>query len=296
MTAQQPVADERKELVPGTFKITKGEHIKTTLAEHGRNLLIGRTHGSFRFQPIDLPYRAMIGKLVNADPFLEDRVGERVVRTIALSLTEFGGLKWDDMTLQAKVTEVAKLHVSDIMYLSFVRLAEEYPDGWERPLPFPACPHCKKPLPSRVCMDLRQLYCEGWTERPEALYRLEKPWHLHGTLVKEVTLTSPRVATAMQPLTDDEFDNDLTRNMAWLASSMIAVNGQPRAMDRDQLLLRDATTGRGMNERDYNGMTACMEQLVAGPARYLVWKHEECKGEIPVVMAWGVGFFGASGA
>lgn len=290
-------------LVPGGSKVTKGTKTETTLGEHGRGLLIGAINDSkvsrtsYRFCPIDLPYRVMIGTEIDNNIDLRGRVGERLMRALALSLTSFGGDGWGAKTLAAKVEELGRtLTVGDIQYMAFVRLAEESPDGWKRPMPFDKCPYCKAEMPPQVTVDLKDVYCIAWDKLPEAEYMLEHPWHFAGQLVKTVTMTAPSLVRAMMPMADD--DNDLTRKLLWMASSIKAVNGAPATLHWKQLFERDPTTGRGMHNEDFDRMELLMNSLAGGPAIAVTWTHDvaSCGKPVPIPITWNDAFFVRSGA
>lgn len=293
----QAGADEAVEqpLVPGAFKIIQGTALKATMAEHGRQVLTGTVPVGYQFQPIDLAYRAEVGKRVDGDGLIKHKVGARIMRAAAIALTEFGGLEWRKMNLAQREVELGKLRVGDLMYLAYVRLAGERGGKMRRPIGFEKCPHCKGPVPRHVDVDLTTMHIEGWDKEPLADYMLLEPWTLGGEEVHTVTLTAPRLSRALAPLTDDNFEDDLERNLIWLSAAIVRVNGHDRMVTPEDLTARP-DSGRSLSNPDFDELVELMTQLTAGPALAVVWPCPECEGAIPVSIDWGHGFFVPSGA
>lgn len=291
----QPGADEAvRPLVPGAFKIVQGKAISTTMAEHGRQVLTGSIPGGYQFQPIDLAYRAEVGKRVDGDGLIKHKVGARIMRAAAIALTEFGGLEWRKMNLAQREVELGKIRVGDLMYLAYVRLAGERGGMMRRPIGFKACPHCSGAVPRHVDVDLTTMHVEGWSCEPLADYMLREPWTLGSEEVHTVTLTAPRLSRALAPLTDDNFEVDLDRNLIWLSASIVRVNGHDRMVVPSDLTAR-SESGRSLSNGDFDELVELMTQLTAGPALAVVWSCPECDGPIPVSIDWGQGFFVPSG-
>lgn len=303
MSSTPAAAERKKPLGPGGSRIIKGKKIETTLGEHGRGVLIGKgkDRQSYKFCPIDLPYRVMIAREVDNNIDLRNRLGEKLMRALALSLTKFGDEgEWKKKSLAVKLVVLGStLTVGDIQYMAMVRLAEEYPSGWKRHMPFDKCPYCKsEALPIKVTVDLKKLYCVGWDSKPETEYMLEYPWWLHGMEVKTVTMTSPLLVTALQEMSDDDADDELTRNLLWMSSSILKINGSDRTIDWKDLKERDPTTGRGMHNEDFDRMVGIMNNMSGGPGAAVLWKHDvpTCGNDLPIPVAWGDAFFVRSGA
>ena len=304
-------ADKRKKkeaLVPGGFRFDSGEMFTASMGDHGRGGLIGSTTlmPGYTFAPLDLPWRVLVGDQIDSRVGLAQKRGERTMRALALALRSFNTIAeedWKKLSVERRIAELGDLHVGDFLYLAFVRLAEEEPDGWEVERPHDMCPSCEGALPPMLTVDIKEMPVTGFDVKPALTYRLKKPWHVRGELVTEVEMGSPTLAKAILPMTDDDFSNDMVRGLLWLSAAIQKINGQKANLTWSEVGAPDPTTGRGMHSKDYDGMTEAMNTIVAGPLCVVPWTHERkvdgqetCGFQLIVHLSWSEAFFVRSGA
>jgi hypothetical protein len=274
-----------------------GEHsvsttgVKTTLGEHGMQLVSEHKPGGIAFEPLDLAYRAKVGRRVETDPSLGHHIGKKLCLYAAHALTRIGADDLSDMGQEERMVHVRKIRVADMMYLGFLRLAG-MDDGAISLAGGDACPYCDKLLPVRIKADIRKLNVEAFTELPRVTYAFERPWFLGDEQVKTITMEPPMVGLAIEPLATHDMTVDFLRELAWVAAAVVEVNGKPMRLISQQMSARDKS-GNCISDQDWRGINKAWGAIFGGPAAGLAYKHT-CGETLALALEWSSGFFGRS--
>lgn len=262
----------------------------TTLGAHGRKTAVG-PHQAVEFAPIDLAWRAEVGRLVETDLSLEQRLGRRMGLYLALAVTRLGGEDLTAITLEDRLQRIARLRLADMMYLGMLRLAEQHGGVVQVPAGDP-CPTCGHSLPPVIDLDLRRLQVRVAPEVPRTVYTLQDPWSVNGARAETITVEAPTIASSVLPMQDKDFQVGILRELAWVAAGVVEVNGAPMRLTAQQLSARDAD-GHGISDRDWAGLAAAFEGVFCGPSDHVDYQHT-CGAVIPMEVGWVSGFFGRS--
>ena len=283
----------QRNLEPGEVEV-RVEPRRVTLKEHGRRTVVAPFR-DLAFEPMDIAFRAKVGKLVDGDPYLKDRLGLRVLHYAAHALTRVGEDDFAAMPIAKRVVEVGKMRLQDVIAMSYMRAAEEDEGHVEAELGG-SCPHCGAELPRQVRVDVMGLGLWVWEDVPKLRYRLRRPWKCLGQDVTEVTMEPPRLGPAVEKLSQGDFDNPIMSDLAWTAAAITAVNGTPLVLTPAQLTQRDPARGVGLSSGDFTAMRRAVDRVLLGAESVIGWRHEACGQDVPIILDWGQTFFGRSGA
>jgi len=285
-----------EEIAPGTFSL-ESDPTESTLGEHGWSTVIGGR--PFELEPLDLAFRAKIGRVVTRDPSSRS-MGARMMRALALAINAIDGESIDGKTIADRQAIVGTLRLQDIVQIAYLRLADEDDGRYDLFHDVETCPHCEAKLAPEVEVDLYSMAVRAHRDVPRAVYRMARPWRVRGTDVETVTFEPPRAAAAIEPMTDEIWTSPVERQILWVASSIAEINGAPTTLSVHDLQSRE-TPGRhgrkaGLSKVDWQGLATTFGVVSFGDVDMSVmWPHD-CGGTIPVSIDWGTSFFGHSGA
>lgn len=280
-------ATELLEPTPGTHSRTV-EPRQTTLGKHGAVTIVGQR--ALVFEPMDIAFRVKLGRIVAADPTLEEHIGRKTMVYLAHSLRRLGDEDLTELGTTQRMLKVNSLRLADIMYLGLLRLAQMDEGRIDLGGGDP-CPFCHAKLPGTIQANLLELPLFVWDEEPRATYRFRRPPTIAGQVIETVTMEPPSVLRAVAPMTRIDFTVGVLREMRWLSAAICEINGKPQRLMAEQLISR-GPDGRGI-DMDWGGLVETLGDVTAGPGGALPYKHR-CGETLPLGVGWSTGFFGPS--
>ena len=274
-------------LSPGEGMVD-GEPVTTTLAEHGPKPVMGPFGGSVAFEPRSLANMVRVGQVDDSDPQYRVYVGRKMLALAAMGIDTMGGTKFKGLSFDEQIAHVAKMRMSDLMYLSAYRLATGDVGKVATKID-QTCASCGGKVNGVVHVDIGQLQVITWPVIPSAYYRLIHPWRLNEMDVEIVKLQPPALGSYFLSARQEQWESEPTRDAMQLAAAIVEVNGMVRRTTFEVL----AKTN--LHPDDVESMNGLMSRTEGQLASGVNHPHE-CGATMPVEIEWKKGFFWHSGA
>jgi hypothetical protein len=281
-------------LPKGAWRISADAR-ETTLGDHGNQLLVGAVPNGFTTAPVDIAFRAHVGRHVDRNASLNNRGGLRFLYYIAHALERLGTEDFTTMAIGERVVNVGRMRVTDAAYMTYCRMAELRDGMFRQPIGRARCEACMGLLPTTVDVNIHTLAVRVYDEPVTAWYRFRDDWFWRGKLVETVELSPPTLTHAVEPLNDEELDDPFLRGCSWIAAAIDKVNGEKAHVQMDEILSRDKKTGHAMLDDDFRSLDDLVTNIIQGAmADAVIWKHDvpSCGAPVAVPVSWAAAFFG----